>query len=125
MKLITVEKLEMLYSTKENKTLNNFENHNNYNCTITTDLDCQYRVYANSLHNQQLDHWKGWQCNAGFTRLHIDKNGDVYSGECRNDFLGNVFDGTFEINKQPTICQRSRCTGCTDDLIVKKQKPSI
>jgi MoaA/NifB/PqqE/SkfB family radical SAM enzyme len=105
--------------------LSNFENHNNYNCTIVTDKNNQYNVYGNWIHNNQLDDWQGWQCDAGMTRLSIDKNGNVYSGECHNDYLGNVFDGTFEINKQPTICKRSRCTGCTDDLIVRKQKPSI
>ena len=115
----------MWYSTKENKTLSNFENHSNYNCTVTTDSGDQYKVFANWIHNQQLDHWSGWQCNAGMTRLYIDKNGNVYSGECRNDMMGNVFDNTFEINFQPTTCKRSRCTGCTDDLAVKKQKSPI
>jgi len=113
----------MWYFTRENKTLSSFENHSNYNCTITTDSGKQYNVFANWIHNQQLDNWQGWQCNAGLTRLYIDKNGDVYSGECCNDHLGNVFLDTFKINTRPTTCQQSRCTGCTDDLVVKKQQP--
>lgn len=103
--------------------MSTFENHTDYNCTITTDDGDQFNVFANWMHNQQLDQWQGWNCNAGYTRISIDKNGNVYSGECKNDFLGNVFDNTFIINQTPTICKRNRCTGCTDDLMINKQMP--
>lgn len=102
--------------------MNNFENHENYNCTIFTDDDNQFKVFANWIHNQQLDHWQGWQCDAGLTRLSIDKHGNVYGAECHNDFLGNLFNNTFSINKTSTVCQQVRCTGCTDDLMIKKQR---
>jgi MoaA/NifB/PqqE/SkfB family radical SAM enzyme len=105
--------------------LNKFENHSNYNCTVITDNNEKFNVFADWMHNEKLDQWQGWQCDAGRTRLYISKHGDVYSGACRNDFLGNVFNGSFKINKQPTECKRSRCTSCTDDLMVAKQKPSI
>jgi len=82
-------------------------------------------VFANWIHNNDLDHWNGWQCNAGVTRISIDKQCDVYSGECHNDFLGNALAGDLKLLSEPTTCQQSRCTGCTDDLMVKKQKPSI
>ena len=97
-----------------------FENHKNYNCQITLDTGEQFKVYANWLHNQNLDHWQGWQCDAGVTRLHIDKSGNVYDGECQNQQIGNLNSGWSL--KSESICNRKRCTGCTDDLIIKKQK---
>lgn len=97
-----------------------FENHNNYNCEIETNLGRTYRVFANWLHNQQLDSWQGWQCEAGASRLHIDKNLEVWSGECKNDKLGHAIDG-FELLDH-AVCKQLRCTGCTDDLAVTKRK---
>jgi hypothetical protein len=98
--------------------LSKFENHVNYNCEIATDTGETYRVYANWLHNQQLDRWQGWQCDAGKTRFYIDKNFDVWSGECQNDYLGNVLTEWEPL--QGTKCRRKTCTGCTDDLMTEK-----
>jgi hypothetical protein len=99
--------------------LNQFENHSNYNCRITTDTGEEYRVYANWIHNEKLDNWQGWSCDAGYTRFYIDKNFDIWSGECQNDRLGNVL-GDWDI-KPNNHCERATCTGCTDDLITRKQ----
>jgi len=113
------QRLEKLFLLKENKILQ-FENHQNYNCEITTDSKETYRVYANWLHNENLDQWKGWQCQAGTTRLSIDKNFNVYGGECKNDYLGNALT---EFNLlDGTICKQETCTGCTDDLMVAKHE---
>ena len=57
---------------------------------------------------------------AGASRLYIDKNLDVWGGECKNDKLGNALTG-FEILDY-TICQQVQCYGCTDDLMVEKKK---
>ena len=100
--------------------MSKFENHSNYNCTITTSAGEQYQVYANWLHNQGLDNWQGWQCSAGDTRFYIDKNFNVWDGECQNSLLGNAL-GSWDINPA-TICTKTTCTGCTDDLITKKYK---
>jgi hypothetical protein len=97
------------------------QDHPNYNCTVTTDHGGQRRVYANWIHNHDLDHWQGWHCDAGATRFYIDSNFDVWSGECQNDFLGNALTGWQ--TKNNTVCHRRTCTGCTDDLIVKKYQP--
>ena len=101
---------------------NKFENQENYNCRITTDTGEEYLVYANWLHNERLDNWQGWHCEAGATRIAIDKNLEVWSGECHNDYLGSVLED-FVIFKHNSICKRDRCTGCTDDLILAKHKP--
>jgi len=46
---------------------------------------------------------------------------NVFGGECKNDHLGNISTG-WVILTDATICQKSRCTGCTDDLIQYKRK---
>ena len=75
-----------------------------------------------TLKNNQLDNWQGWQCEAGATRLFIDKDFSTYGGECKNDYLGSALDGFTILDT--TICKKIRCTGCTDDLIVAKNLPS-
>lgn len=102
---------------------NKFENQENYNCRITLDTGEEYLVYANWLHNEQLDNWQGWICEAGATRLMIDKHLNVYSGECENDFIGSALTGFTLLDH--TICKQERCTGCTDDLMVAKKKALI
>lgn len=98
-----------------------FENHSNYNCAITTSTGEVYKIYANWMHNNKLDQFKDWVCSAGTTRVYIDKNLEVYSGECKNDHLGSALDNHFTLLDQ-TICRRETCTGCTDDLMVSKHK---
>lgn len=97
-----------------------FENQKYYNCEITLDNGETYRVSANWIHNNNLDHWQGWSCDAGYKRLHIDKDFNVYSAVCQNDKLGNLF-GQWQVLDAPTRCQRSRCTGCTDDILIGKR----
>lgn len=96
-----------------------FENHSNYNCEITLDNNDTYRVYANWIHNNHLDSWQGWHCQAGHTRFYIDKNFDVWSGECKNNYLGNVLK-EWSV-KTDTVCAQTTCTGCTDDLLTAKR----
>lgn len=102
--------------------MSKFENHDNYNCVISTDDGKEYRVYANWMHNNQLDSWRGWTCDAGNTRFHIDKDFGVWSGECQNDYLGNAL--TEWSPTTGTVCRRTTCTGCTDDLLTKKHAGS-
>lgn len=98
-----------------------FENHPNYNCEITTQSGKTYRMYANWLHNKNLDSWQGWHCDTGATRLCIDKNLQVWNGECAVLKLGDALD-SFDLVDH-TVCTRARCTGCTDDLITRKYDP--
>lgn len=94
------------------------ENHSDYNCLVITDTGEEYYMYSNWLHNNNQDSWLGWTCEAGVTRLYIDKNLNIFSGECKNDFLGSMENF---IPLEKNVCKRSRCTGCTDDLMVAKE----
>ena len=90
---------------------------------MVLDNSRHYRIDGNWLHNQGLDTWRGWDCDAGRTRLYIDTDNNVYGGQCLNDQLGNLNTG-WQLLSKPTTCQRDRCTGCTDDLIVAKREVS-
>jgi hypothetical protein len=100
-----------------------FENHQYYNCEIETNDGEKFRVSANWIHNNGMDHWQGWQCDAGHRRLDIDKDFNVHSGVCKNDYLGNLF-GQWQVLDRPTVCKRERCVGCTDDLLIAKHQIS-
>jgi hypothetical protein len=96
-----------------------FDNHQYYNCLVTTDDNRKFRMEANWLHNQELDRWQGWLCDAGHNRLYIGPDFDIYGGECCNDQLGNLETG-WELLPTQTVCTKTRCTGCTDDLMAAK-----
>lgn len=93
----------------------------NYNITVTWDDGTTNNVYANRLHNEQLDYWQGWKCTAGATSIYIYES-EVYGGECCNDRLGTL--GDWELIQQHTTCKLERCTGCTTDLTREKFKES-
>lgn len=101
-----------------------FENHQYHNCKITLEDGQHFLVSANWLHNQNLDYWKDWTCDAGHRRLFVDEKFDVYSGECLNDYLGNL-QTKWRLLSQSATCRRDRCTGCTDDLMIKKQDNTV
>lgn len=98
-----------------------FQNHKNYNCKITLSNGEEYFVYGNWIHNQDLDHWYSWDCNAGLDRLSIEADFSVYGGECKNDYLGNI-NSNWDILDKPTKCKRATCIGCVDDLIISKKQ---
>lgn len=103
--------------------MNQLPSHSDYNCKITTSDGRESLIYANWLHNQDQDHWQGWLCQAGTQRVYIDKDLVVFGGECKNDCLGSALTN-FEPLTHGTICNRPVCSGCTDDLMVAKKKPS-
>lgn len=98
-----------------------FEDHQYYNCEIVTNNNETFKVSANWIHNENLDSFQGWQCSAGQYRISIDKNLTVWSAKCENQQLGHALHG-FDILDSPSICTKSRCTGCTDDLLTEKKE---
>lgn len=98
-----------------------YQNHTNHNCKITLDTGETYQVYSQWLSNEKLYNWKGWQCNAGVTRLYITANEEVYSAVCEHDYLGNMQSG-WEMPDTHTVCKRDTCFPNTDDLLTFKQQ---
>lgn len=98
-----------------------YQDHINYNCEITLNSGETYKIFSQWLSNQKLYQWEGWQCDAGFKRLYIDVNENVYSGVCKNDPLGTL-SGGWLLRENPTTCQQQHCTPNTDDLVIFKQQ---
>ena len=96
-------------------------NDHNYNSKVTFDDATTALIYATRLHNENLDYWQGWHCDAGVNYIYIYQN-EVYGSECCNDRLGTL-DQALELIDDHTICKLDRCSGCTNDLMQKKQKP--
>lgn len=96
-------------------------NDRNYNSKVTFEDNTTALIYASRLHNENLNYWLGWHCDAGVNYIYIYDN-EVYSGECRNDKLGTL-DQDWELIDNYTICKLDRCSGCTTNLLQKKQKP--
>ena len=94
--------------------------HKNYNCEIFFEDGTSSKVFADWLHNEKLDCWKGWSCDAGITRIVIEENFDVYSGRCHNDYLGNL-NSEWDLLEE-AICKKERCSAVTDDLMVEKKR---
>lgn len=94
----------------------------NYNCEVRLEDGSSVKIHANQMHNKGIDLFKGWQCHAGYDRISIDVDGKIYGGNCMNDKLGTIDD--WSMLTGPTICRLETCTGCTDDLMVKKWKKS-
>lgn len=81
------------------------------------------RTYATRLKFLGLDKFHNWNCNAGIARISINPNGDVYSAECNNDFIGNLDNNTFELYTQARPCKFATCTNNPDNLMVDKRSP--
>jgi hypothetical protein len=94
----------------------------NYNCVVTLANGKEEFLFADRLHNENLDHWKGWKCAAGYNYVSIKPNFDVYGSHCENDYLGNLND-EFQILTEHTVCKKDRCIACTADLMVDKFSP--
>ena len=99
-------------------------NHQFYNCVVVSEDGTESLVNAQWLYNTNNNFWPGWMCNAGVDKISIMPDGSVYSGECHNDFLGNIDTG-WQLLSSPTECKRNRCTSSTDDLIVSKEYKNV
>ena len=98
-----------------------FENHKNYNCEITLDDGRKYLVNAKWIQKSNLNFWESWKCEVGVTRIMIDSDLTVYSGECLNDKLGDLLNG-WELLTESATCKRIKCAGSAIDLMVSKRK---
>lgn len=94
---------------------------NNYNVKAYDAQDNEFLVFANRFKNEDSCNWKGWSCAAGSEHILVEFDLSVYSGECKNDYLGNL-DNDFSLLTDYTTCVKEQCTGCTSDLTVTKFK---
>lgn len=74
---------------------------------------------------QNLNTWKGWECNVGLELLVIDMKGDIKRSWCGDaPIIGNIKDEEIHFPTTPYICTKERCTGGVTDTMVTKNKIS-
>jgi hypothetical protein len=92
----------------------------NCNAIVTTSTGDSVAIFADQLIDKRLNFFNGWSCNAGSERIYIEKDFTVFSGQCKNNMLGNLFDENFKILNHPVICKQNSCT-CTGDIYTTKK----
>jgi hypothetical protein len=90
------------------------------NCVVEFSDGSVQSIDARELLVNGLANWQGWECQVGTSRIVIEANLAVYSGECLNDKLGDLQTG-WELMTGPAICRRKTCTGNVEDLYIDKQ----
>lgn len=87
------------------------------------DGDYTEEYHANDIIKLHLNKYKGWTCNAGLESLMINWDGDVHRATCRvGGSLGNIYEGSFNVPKDPIICDRNFCTCAADIPLTKYDK---
>ena len=85
-------------------------------------FDVSNTIEFKRLNNQNA--YKGNLCWAGHSQLIIDSYGWAFRGWCKADTaLGNVYDSTLVLDRQPRVCPKPLCTNGFD-LGAKKSQGS-
>lgn len=85
-------------------------------------FDISNTIEFKRLNNQNT--YKGNLCWAGHSQLIIDSYGWAFRGWCKADTaLGNVYDSTLVLDRQPRVCPKLLCTNGFD-LGAKKSQSS-
>lgn len=88
------------------------------NCVV----DDEFKLHANDIIKHKWNQFEGWECNAGLESLMINWDGEVHRATCRvGGSLGNIYNNSFEMPKEPVVCTRKWCT-CTADIPLTKIK---
>jgi MoaA/NifB/PqqE/SkfB family radical SAM enzyme len=83
-------------------------------------IDDTIQYHANDIIKLHLNQFKDWKCNIGIESLMVNWDGEVFRATCRvGGSLGNIYQGTFSIPKDPVSCTRNFCTCATDIPITK------
>ena len=95
------------------------EESRHYNCIAEDENGRLYKIHADQLRNKGMNHFLGWECDVGISRIFIDVDQTIWSGACHNTKLGEGTD--WQLLDSPDICRRDKCSGCTDDLLIRKK----
>jgi MoaA/NifB/PqqE/SkfB family radical SAM enzyme len=112
---------DMRYHPDDLKLVKRLESTVKANTVIINNDKTEKLYHANDIIKLHLNKFKGWSCNAGIESLMINWDGDVHRATCRvGGSIGNIYQGTFEVPKEPVICTRDNCT-CAADIPLTKQ----
>jgi hypothetical protein len=110
---------DMIHYSEEEKEFLAVSNHTPpKNILIDDTLHCN----VNDLLINKTNQFKGWSCMVGVESLMINWDGAVHRATCRvGGSLGNIYQGKFEMPKDPITCTRNWCT-CAADIAITKNK---
>ena len=91
-------------------------------CTVVLKDGTEIDVNSWDLFKKDLHYFKGWTCTAGTDSIIIESDFQVWSGVCRNNNLGNLFDNNFSLLQSLTVCTKDQCTTCPVDLTNTKKR---
>ena len=94
---------------------------------ITKDDGTAFTVNSDSwLTRNNLNYFKGWECNLGVDLIKIFPDGSI-TGNCQQTIFGGhnlhdqKFTETFNPKIGPVICTKQIC-GCNEEIVCNKKK---
>jgi len=96
----------------------------NCNATVYYDDGSTVNIFATKIRLMDLDYFENWKCKAGVERIVILPDSSVFGGECENDYLGNLTNGSFNLIDNFTTCKQNRCGNNPDDIMMEKYLPN-
>jgi len=87
-----------------------------YSDDILLEQPTMSEIYANKQNT-----WTGWNCYAGKELIFLNKNGGVWSSDCKHKYLGNWKINPEDIHflQEPIVCEKEWCW-CGDDVFATK-----
>lgn len=98
------------------------QHRNGDNCKVQFADGTESIISSKELFQKQLHQWKDWSCEAGFASVYVYANGDVYTCESKNNYLGSLDAGSFSLLQGPTTCKMLHCSNDPNELQIKKFK---
>lgn len=82
------------------------------------------QVHVNEISGSLRNNFNGWICNAGVDYIHINWDGQVYRGNCRQGgVLGNITQ-PLALPTTPVTCQTTNCF-CAPEISIRKHHPDV
>lgn len=100
------------------------------NCSITYENKKTKKVSPLFIVLNNLNHFQGWECNAGIDRIHITMAGDILACNMQQPLFNkpityNIYQNGFTTVFNPkitsSICVKKDCN-CTAEILLKKRK---
>jgi len=69
--------------------------------------------------------WKGRLCDAGYSFMQIQYNGDAFRCQADRTYLGNLYKGDIEVFDKPRVCSMPLCTCAYEGMHYAHGSPNI
>lgn len=119
------------YSKDQVAWFDNYYNKQKANRPLTTEVHSvdgeTYRLRAEAeLNYKKLNQFKNWKCFAGYRKIYINQNLEVFRSTCGKRFnphkMGDLINDDVQLYNSPSYCEKDYCL-CTRDLGLPKWNP--